>query len=118
MELAESLDLLHVDVVLKGFLSSRPRLPVDSQINQVAAIDRDHPVVWEVFVADLTHLRFGKLKDRGAEGQQGEDDAGLARQCETAVSGVVAVDCQLLVDVIILHGVDQGLDELALEPES
>ena len=69
---AEVFDLGGNDVVLEGFLCSRETLPVREQVDKLATIDRNDPVVWKVFVADFTHLSLSFVEDARHEGQQAE----------------------------------------------
>ena len=54
----EVLNAISHYVVFEGFISGGERLPHDFNVVQNSAVDRNHPVVWEVFVTNFSHLRL------------------------------------------------------------
>ena len=72
--MAQELNLRWHDVVLKSFLGCREAIPKGQKVGQLPTINRDHPIVWEVLVADLAHFSLALVQDAWHEWQQAEDD--------------------------------------------
>jgi hypothetical protein len=91
VKLGKLLDLVKDDIILECFFGSGPRVPVFDQVHQNSAINRDDPIVWEVLIANLAHLRLLVLQDKRAEWEQRKNDRRLVRQCKRSVSWIVSV---------------------------
>lgn len=107
-------DFLSLDIVTECFHGSWPRTPESLKITQDTAIDRDNPIVREMFVADFTHLRLLLVKNLGAKRQQRENDRRLCTQRNTSKLGCVAINAKHIVDVIILQRINQIFNKITV----
>lgn len=116
--MAESLHRPLMDVVQKCFLRCWEWVPVGKEIDQLSSIHRYHPVVREVLVTDLSHLGFLIIHNFRYEGQKREDDLSLGRERQWSVVWQITIDLAHLIDVIILHSVDEWLNQSLIDLES
>lgn len=104
-----SFDLLRHNVIPKGLGSSRELLiPVACKINEVTLVNWDHPIVWEVFVDNLSHLCILIFKDLWHKAKQDEDDLSLLGKSDRSVLWV-RVGGKLAIDIVVLYQVNQVL---------
>jgi hypothetical protein len=75
--LSELLYALDIKDVVKSSFGSLIGLPPFSEINYVAQIERDHPVVVEVLVNDFTHRAFSPIEDIGHKEEQNKQHRAL-----------------------------------------
>jgi hypothetical protein len=61
MKIGKVLDAIFYNVVFECFVGSRKSCPKLLKVAKLATIYRDDPVVWEMFVADFSHLRLGSF---------------------------------------------------------
>ena len=112
----QDFDTLLGDIVADGSLGCRKWLPVLSDVNQVALIYLDDKVIREVLVGDLSHLGLLAFEETRSEAQQDKYHLGLCRESHGSVMGIW-VRCELIVDVVVLQGVDEALDQQPIHPK-
>ena len=92
MELSEVLNPLNNDVIAESFQGGWPWAPVRFQVTADTTVDRNDPIIWEMFVTNLTHFRLLGIEDFGAERQQRKDNRSLGTQRHTSQLGRVTID--------------------------
>lgn len=106
---SDVLDVFKDDAVAECLLSRGESFPILSDIDDVALVNRNDPVIREVLVDDLPHFGVLLLQDLGAEGEQDEDDLRLIAERDGPVFGVWICG-KLVVDVVIFQRVYEHLD--------
>ena len=112
--------LLHAalsNVIAQSFGCRCEGAPVREDVDQHPIVNRDHPVVREMLVADFPHLGVLVLEHLGAEGHQYEDHLRLHAERYGAVLGLVAEHGDHVVDVVVLHRVYECFDQLGAQFE-
>ena len=114
---SEVLNAIKHYIVVQRFVSRRERLPIHKHVNKLSTVDWNHPVVREMLVTNFAHLGILSLQNQRAEWKQGEQDLGLIRQGNAAALGLISVYRDHIVDVVVLHDVDQGLNKFLVKFE-
>ena len=70
-------DLFGHDVVFHGFHGGRERPPEADQVDKLTSIDRDHPVVREMLVANFAHFGLVIIQNKRNEWEEAEDNRSL-----------------------------------------
>ena len=106
------------NIVAERFEGCGKRGPPHFQVNDNATVDRDDPVVREVLVTNLTHFGLLRIKNFWAKRQKRKYNRCLAAQCNTSQRWGVAVNAQHIVDIIVLHRVNQTFNQLSVNFKS
>ena len=106
------------DVVAKSLICGWKSGPKYFQITQDAAINWNHPVIREVFVANFAHLWLSCVKDHRTERQKCEDYCSLSTQRDTPVDRVIAIHRLHIVNIVIFHWVYETFNQYSINFES
>lgn len=115
MEVSEVLDSVLHDIVAESLHGRWERSPVKFEVYQLPSVNWNDPVVWEVLVTNFTHLRLLLEQNIGAEWKHRKNDGCLLAKRNRSVGGLIAVDRDHIVNIVILHRVDQLFDQLAIQ---
>jgi len=117
MEVSEIFDSVLDDVVAESFHRCGEWGPVEFEIHKLAPVDWNDPVIREVLVTDFTHLRFLLQQNIRAKRQHREDNTCLLTKGNRSMWWLVTIDWDHIVDIIVLHRINELLDQLTIQLE-
>lgn len=117
MDGSKVLNTIKHNIVAQSFVCRSKWRPVLKHVNKLSAIDWNHPVVREMLVTNFAHLGILSFQNERTERKQGEHDLRLVRQSNAAMLGLISIYSYHIVNVVVLHYVDQGFNKLLINFE-